>query len=254
LKISVITVCFNSEKTIENTIKSVLLQDYENIEYIIIDGCSSDNTMSLISNYNKEIDLVISEKDNGIYDAINKGISHANGDYIVILNSNDVFYSLSTIADIVNFHTINNCSISIGDVIYMNKFHKLKRYYSARFWFPFFLNLGFMPPHQGLVIKASLFKEFGNYSLLYKIASDYELVVRFILKNKVDFKYSQQIRVIMSDGGISSQGITSYTFITKEIISILKIQNNFILRCIVSVRFLPKFISSTLFKLYFILK
>lgn len=244
MKISIITVCFNSQNTIKTTILSVLNQSYNNIEYIIVDGGSNDNTLEIIKEFSNEISCFISEKDNGIYDAINKGINIASGDYILILSSNDFFYSNNTIQKIVDFHTINNCSVSIADVIYCDSKGMISRYYSAKFWKPFLLKLGFMPPHQASVIKTSLYKNLGVYSLNYKIASDYDIFVRFLLDNNIHFQYSNEIRVVMSVGGISSQGFSSYLLITKEILKILDNRNNYWFSLFIYLRFVPKIISS----------
>ncbi len=248
ISVSVITVCFNSENSIEATIRSVLSQDYNNIEYIIIDGMSSDLTMKIIHEYRANIGIVVSERDRGIYDAINKGITLASGDYIVLLNSNDVFYSTSTISNIVDFHQHNDCPISVADVLIKDTKGQLVRYYSAEFWKSFHLRLGFMPPHQAVVIRKDIFNSYGVYSLDYKIAADYEYLVRLLLRNRLVYKYSPEVRTIMSSGGVSSQGFSSYKEISREIIDILGYRNIFLV-AIVYFRILPKLLSSKFYKL-----
>jgi glycosyltransferase involved in cell wall biosynthesis len=249
ISVSVITICYNSEDSIEDTIRSVIGQDYKNMEYIIVDGMSSDLTMKIVNDYRAKIDIVVSERDKGIYDAINKGITLASGDYIVLLNSNDIFYSPSTISNIANFHQHNDCPISISDVIFNDKKGQLVRYYSAKFWKPFHLRLGFMPPHQGVVIRKDIFNSCGGYSLDYKIAADYEYLVKLLLRNSLVYKYSPEVRTIMSTGGVSSQGFSSYKKISREIIDILGYSRNVFLKGLVYFRFLPKFLSSKFFKL-----
>ena len=244
MTVTVITICFNSEVSIEATIRSVINQDYKNIEYIIIDGMSSDLTMKIVNEYRPSIDILVSERDRGIYDAINKGIELASGDYIVLLNSNDVFYSTSTITNIVEFHQHIDCPISISDVIYRDTRGQLLRYYSAKFWKPFHLLMGFMPPHQGVVIRRDIFNSYGRYSLDYKIAADYEYLVRILLRNRLEYKYSPEVRTIMSTGGVSSQGFSSYKKISREIIDILGFSRNIFLIGLVYFRFLPKLLSS----------
>jgi glycosyltransferase involved in cell wall biosynthesis len=135
-KISVITVCYNSEKTIAETIKSVLIQDYENLEYIIVDGKSTDNTMNIINQNKDKIDVIISEKDNGIYDAINKGIKIATGDVIGILNSDDSFNGHNVLSKInSSFFLENDIDIVYSDVIFLNPISKkIVRYYSSKFF------------------------------------------------------------------------------------------------------------------------
>jgi glycosyltransferase involved in cell wall biosynthesis len=249
MKISIITVCFNSENTIRSTIISVIEQSYKNIEYIIIDGGSTDNTVKIIKEYSNYISIFITEKDNGIYDAINKGVDLATGEFTLILNSNDVFFSYQTVENIVDFHTINNCSVSIADVVYLNSKGLISRYYSSNFWHPVLLKFGFMPPHQASVIKTKLYKELGGYSLKYKIASDYDFFVKVLLVHKIDFLYCYQVRVVMSEGGISSQGLQSYFSISNEILNILKGKISLLHTFFIYTRFFPKIISSFLFKM-----
>ena len=249
ISVSIITVCFNSEDSIEATIRSVASQNYNNIEYIIIDGMSSDLTMSIIHEYCANIDIVVSERDRGIYDAINKGIALASGEYIVLLNSNDVFYSTSTISNIVDFHQHNECPISISDVLINDKKGQLVRYYSAKLWRSYHLRLGFMPPHQAVVIRRDVFNSYGSYSLGFKIAADYEYLVRLILRNRLAYRYSPEVRTIMSSGGVSSQGFSSYMEISREIIDILGYRRNIFFRGLVYFRFLPKLLSSIFYKL-----
>jgi glycosyltransferase involved in cell wall biosynthesis len=249
ISITVITICYNSENSIEDTIRSVIGQDFKNIEYIIVDGMSSDGTMKIVNDYRSFIDKVVSERDRGIYDAINKGIELASGDYIVLLNSNDIFYSSSTISNIADFHKNVDCPVSIADVLIKDKKGHLLRYYSSRFWKPFQLRLGFMPPHQGVVIRKDVFNSYGSYSLDYKIAADYEYLVKLLLRNALVYKYSPEIRTIMSSGGVSGQGLLSYKKISREIIDILGYNRNVFLIGIIYLRFLPKLVSSKFFKL-----
>jgi glycosyltransferase involved in cell wall biosynthesis len=248
ISVSVITVCLNSEDSIAATIQSVISQDFMKIEYLIIDGMSSDLTMEIVNEYRAHIDIIVSERDRGIYDAINKGIFLASGDYIVLLNSNDVFYSTSTISNIVEFHNQFDCPISISDVLYKDRKGQLVRYYSSKFWKPFHLTFGFMPPHQAVVIRKDIFNSYGGYSMDYKIAADYEYLVRLLLRNRLLYKYSPEVRTIMSSGGVSSQGFSSYMLISREIIKILKYKNNILLMGLVYFRFIPKLLSSKYFK------
>lgn len=217
MKISIVTVCYNSDKTIEETFKSVKEQTFNNIEYIVIDGNSTDNTISIIKKYSNIISYWKSEKDQGLYDAINKGISIATGDYVGILNSDDTFYRPSTIAEIASFLIKNpNVDAIVGDIVQHNG-RKIIRKYSSINWTPEKLKNGFMPPHPSMFIKTELFRKFGNYTLGYKIAADYELIIRYFLKNNIDYKYSGIITTSMAVGGASSSGLKSYNIITEEI-------------------------------------
>jgi glycosyltransferase involved in cell wall biosynthesis len=217
MKVSLITVCYNSSKTIEETILSVTNQTYENIEYIIVDGNSIDTTVSIIERYNDKISKWISEPDRGLYDAMNKGISMATGNIIGILNSDDTFHSSSVIEEIAAFHSQNSIDASVGNIVQNRENGEVIRVYSSRFWNPEKLKIGFMPPHPSIFFKRELFSKFGHYNLGFKIGADYELITRFFLKNKIIWKYSGITTTAMLVGGLSSSGTSSYKLITKEI-------------------------------------
>jgi glycosyltransferase involved in cell wall biosynthesis len=217
MRVSIITVCYNSSKTIENTFLSIANQTYKDIEYIVVDGNSSDNTLFYINKYINVIDKWISEPDLGLYDAMNKGIAMSSGELVGILNSDDTFYSKTTIADIVEFHKQNEIEASIGNIVQHNKDRKIIRYYSSKYWKPENLKIGYMPPHPAIYFKRELFSKFGNYDLGFKIASDYELITRFFFKKKIKWKYSGITTTAMLVGGLSSSGFPSYSLVTKEI-------------------------------------
>lgn len=218
MKISIITVCFNSEATIENTIRSVASQTYKEIEYIIVDGNSTDKTVEIIKKYeNTVVTKWISEKDSGLYDAMNKGIKMATGDYIGILNSDDVFYETTTIEQVASFIEKNKGIDAITGNIVQHNGKKIVRKYSSKSWVPNRLKIGFMPPHPSIFIKRSLFDKFGFYTLGYRIAADYELIIRFFLKNKISYLYSGITTTTMLVGGASSSGLQSYKIITEEV-------------------------------------
>jgi glycosyltransferase involved in cell wall biosynthesis len=226
--VSIITVCFNSEKTLEKTILSVLNQSYVNIEYIIIDGGSTDGTIDIIkSNVNKFSNnlIWISESDNGIYDAINKGISLASGDLIGILNSDDIFFNQLVIEEIVNFHLSHKIDASIGNVVQIDSRNKIIRGYNSKSWVPSKLKIGFMPPHPSIFIRRDIFSKLGMYKIDYKIAADYELIIRFFLIHKITWKYSNITTTSMLIGGVSSSGVKSYNIVTEEISKALKINS-----------------------------
>lgn len=217
MKISIITVCYNSSDTIEKTILSVASQTYKNIEYIIIDGNSKDSTLEIIKNNESKITTWISESDKGLYDAMNKGLSLATGDFIGILNSDDTFYSTTVIEEIAKFHESNNVDASVGNIIQHKENGKVVRLYSSKFWNPQKLKIGFMPPHPSIFFKRELFEKFGDYDLGFKIGADYELITRFFLKNNITWQFSGITTTAMLVGGLSSSGSSSYRLITKEI-------------------------------------
>jgi glycosyltransferase involved in cell wall biosynthesis len=217
LRISIITVCYNSAATIEKTILSVAGQSYKNIEYIIVDGNSKDNTIEIIKKYEDKITKWVSEPDKGLYDAMNKGIEMATGDLVGILNSDDTFYSDNVIEDIAKFHESNDIDASVGNIMQHKENGKIVRLYSSKFWTPEKLKIGFMPPHPSIFFKRNLFNQFGNYELGFKIGADYELITRFFLKNNISWKFSGITTTAMLVGGLSSSGSASYKLITKEI-------------------------------------
>jgi glycosyltransferase involved in cell wall biosynthesis len=212
-KVSVITVCYNAEKTIENTILSIINQSYNNIEYIIIDGKSTDNTLTLIKKYQSSIDTIISEPDKGIYDAMNKGIKKATGEIISIVNADD-FLNVHSIKNVVNFYLNNNRP----DIIYGNiNFIKDKINFSIK---PLPNIKGFnykkMPVcHPAMFVTSELYTRVGTYDISYKNASDYEFVLRCI-KEGVTFKYFNEVLSNMRAGGASENYMLSLLE-TKEI-------------------------------------
>lgn len=225
MKISIITVCFNSEKTIRSALESVLSQDYPNIEYIVVDGASTDSTMSIVSEYKGKIATVVSEPDLGIYDAMNKGVRLATGDVIGILNSDDVFESSSVISDVLESFTLNPFSSCVfGDAVFVDPANtqKVTRFYSSRKFRRWKLRFGWMPPHTATFIKKAVFSEIGNYSSDYRIASDYEFFVRMLMVRKMSFSRINKVLVKMRTGGISTSGLKSSYLLNLEIVRACK--------------------------------
>lgn len=223
MKISIITVCYNAEKTIESTIQSVIKQDYINIEYIIIDGLSTDNTLNIVNKYSEKTTHVISERDDGMYDAINKGIKIANGDVIGILNADDELANNDTISLIASeFLKNKDLDSLIGDINFINN-NKIIRHYSAKYWNPNKFSYGFMPPHPSFYCKKNLFYKFGFYRTDFKIAADYELLIRFLYINQIAYVYLNNIIVNMKLGGKSTSGLSSFLKINTEILYACKL-------------------------------
>ena len=233
-KISVVTVCYNSEKTIAHTINSVINQDYNNLEYIIVDGKSTDRTIEIINQYKHKIDIIISEKDLGLYDAINKGIKIASGDIVGIINSDDLFNGNNVITKINHsFNLQDDIEIVYSDVIFFDAFKKKTlRYYSSKFFRPFLFRFGFQPAHPTFYAKKYLFDKYGNYNIKYRIASDFDLMLRFLYVHKIKFIYIKDVWVKMLIGGVSTSGINSVIKINNEILDSCKknkLNTNFIL-------------------------
>lgn len=240
MKISVITVCFNSEKTIERTIKSVINQDYDNFEYIIIDGKSTDRTLEICNNYKSKISHLVSEKDEGIYDAMNKGISLASGDIIAIINSDDYFIDnkiFSKIATLFN----DDIQILFGNVlIFSEKTKKIKRKYKAKIYKPCLSIFGIQPPHPASFIRKDAYSKFGKYDSNYKIAADFDLLTRLTVKNNVKYKIINTDLVMMSDGGVSNSSMASRKKATNEILGSLKKNKLIANKFLVNLRYLIK--------------
>ena len=225
MKISIITVCYNSAATIEKTIKSLMAQTYRDIEYIVVDGDSNDSTLDIVKKYENQITKWISEPDNGLYDAINKGIAFATGDIIDVLNSDDIFTDNYVLENIAKFHLENSIDASVGNIMQFNKNQKIVRKYSAENWRPDKLKIGFMPAHPAIFFKRDLFEKFGYYHIDFISGADYELIIRFFLVHKITWKFSNITTTSMLIGGISSSGYKSYKLISKEIKKALELNN-----------------------------
>jgi len=217
--ISIITVTYNSGKTITDTIQSVLSQRYPNIEYIIIDGVSDDATDTIIRSFGDKIDKYISEPDKGMYDAINKGFRLASGKVVGILNSDDVFYDNYVIEKVAESFSKNDIDALFGDAIFVDpvKTTRIVRYYSSKNFKLSKFRFGYMPAHTSFYAKKELFEKYGYYKTDYKIAADFELMLRFLLINKVSYKYLEFPFVSMRMGGISNRSLKSKLVLNKEI-------------------------------------
>ncbi len=208
MKVSIITVCFNSEKTIEDTIKSVVSQDYNNIEYIIIDGGSSDRTNEIVNKYKDIVNIYISEKDDGLYDAMNKGVKLATGDVIGILNSDDFFLSESSVSDLMAGFNNSNVDAVYSDLIYVkeNNTDKITRLYSSKAFRKSLIKFGFMLPHPTFYAKKTVYEKCGFYKLNYRVSADFEFITRCITKG-CNLNRVPKITIKMREGGISSSGL-----------------------------------------------
>ena len=216
LKISIITVCFNSEATIEETIKSVINQDYQNIEYIVIDGKSTDTTLSIIEKYKRNITKIISEKDEGLYFAINKGIKIASGDVIGILHSDDFYATKNIISDVINLFSKTETDSVYGDLQYVAKNEKIIRYWKAGKYDESLFLKGWMPPHPSFFVRKKMYLNFGLYNTNFKSAADYELMLRLLYKHKILTQYLPEVLVKMRVGGQSNASLMNRIKANKE--------------------------------------
>ncbi len=219
MKVSIVTVVYNCVDTISGCIESVLGQDYDDIEYIVVDGASKDGTIDVVRKYEDRISKFVSEKDKGIYDAMNKGIKMATGDVVGILNADDFFYSNDTISKIAQaFKNDHKLDATIADIVFVNENNdRILRHYSAKKWRPTKFAWGFMPPHPSFFCKRHLFDELGYYKTDYKIAADYELLIRYLLLSKINFRYLPIITTRMRMGGVSTKNFNSIITLNKEI-------------------------------------
>ena len=225
MKISIITVTLNSETTITETIESVIRQNYKNIEFIIIDGGSLDNTLSIVNSKKKYISTLISEPDNGVYDAMNKGIQLATGEAIGFLNSDDLYAHdevLSKVSSIFEDNSLIDACFS--DLIYTAKFDTSKniRYWKSNDFSQGLFSKGWSPPHPTFFVRSSIYKKFGNFNLNYNIASDIDLMMRFLEVKKINTYYIPEVMVKMRMGGISNKNLKNIIKLNKEILYALK--------------------------------
>lgn len=208
-KVSIITVCYNSERTIEDTLQSVLNQSYPNIEYIVIDGVSTDNTLSIINKYKDKITTIVSEKDNGIYDAINKGIHLATGDIIANLNSDDFYIDNNVIADVVATFEKEKTATLYADLYYVDAVdtNKIVRYWKSKQYKEGLFLKGWMPPHPTFFVKKEVYQKYGLFDLQFKSAADYEIMLRFVHRFKTSIAYLPRVIVKMRVGGVSNASL-----------------------------------------------
>jgi len=204
LKISIITVSFNAAATIKRCMESVFAQRYGNIEYIVVDGCSTDGTAELIRTYGKYIDVCISGRDKGIYDAMNKGIKAATGDIIGTLNADDVFTGPGVLDAVAAAFKQSGAAIVYGNLNYINAQENIVRKWESGRYKNGGFNRGWMPPHPAFYCKASLFEQLGGYNLNYGTSADYELMLRFIHFHGQKTCYLPVIMVNMQTGGVSN--------------------------------------------------
>ena len=217
-KISIITVSFNSVITIRDTIESIISQDYNNIEYIIIDAGSNDGTLDIIKEYKEHISYFISEADNGIYDAMNKGIAAATGDIIGILNSDDFYPNSFIISNVARTFEKQGCDAAYGDLVYVKFFDidKIVRYWQSGEYTVKKVKNGWMLPHPTFFVKKQLYDKYGYYHTDFKIAADYEMVLKLLYKHNIKVFYIPMILVNMRMGGASNSSFLNRIRANKE--------------------------------------
>jgi glycosyltransferase involved in cell wall biosynthesis len=220
MKVSLLTVSFNSASTIADSIKSVRSQDYNDIEYIIVDGNSNDGTQDIINSNKTKINKWISEPDAGIYDAMNKAVKMATGEVVGILNSDDFYADNTIISQVISAFEDPSINAVFGDLVFVdpNNLSKVVRTYSSSRWNPRKFAWGFMPAHPTFFVRRKYYEQFGLFKTDYKISADYELLIRFLYVHKLKYRYLPLKMVIMRKGGVSSRNLRSNIILNNEII------------------------------------
>ena len=222
IKISIITTCKNSDKHIDYSLASVKRQTYKNIEHILVDGGSTDDTLEILSKHKVNKKILI-DKNSSIYQGINLGIKNSTGDYILILNSDDILNDKNTITNIVDNIKKNKSNIYLGDVVYFNNynFDIITRFYSAKKFKTWMFYFGLMPPHPGAIINAKIAKKI-KYNPKYKIAADFDFFLKVLKIKKERFKILNLTITRMRTGGISGKNIIAHFISGSEIHNSLK--------------------------------
>ena len=220
MKISLLTVSFNSASTIKDTIESIRSQNYKDIEYIVVDGNSTDGTINILKSYDSFISKWISEPDKGIYDAMNKAIKMATGEVVGILNSDDFYANHQILAQVAREFSNPSIEVVFGDLVFVDpkNLSKTVRKYSSAKWNPKKFSWGFMPAHPTVFIRRKYYDQFGQFKTDYKIAADYELLIRFLFVHQLRYKYLPITMVKMRRGGVSSRNLMSNVILNNEII------------------------------------
>lgn len=242
-KISIITATYNSAATIASTINSVLAQTYKDIEYIVVDGASKDNTVDIVRSYEDRFQgklKLVSEPDRGIYDAMNKGVRMATGDVVGILNSDD-FYTSPTILEAVA-NNIDGVDAVFGDIHFVadDDLNTCVRYYSSKIFRPWILRFGIMPAHPSFYCRREVYEQNGGYSLDYKIASDFDMMVRLFHKARISYRYLPLDFVTMRLGGISTTSTKNRLLITREDVKACRAYGLYTNLLLISVKYFKK--------------
>lgn len=245
MKVSIVTITYNSEKTLKDTIESVISQTYKEIEYIIVDGNSSDKTIEIVNSYRDKISKFISEKDNGIYDAMNKGIRLARGDIVGILNSDDIYFDKYVIENVVKKFKQSGVDSIYGDLYYVeeNDLNKVVRYWKSSAFREGSFAKGWHPPHPTFFVKREVYEKYGLFDFEMKVSADFELMLKFLEKYRISTTYLPKVLVRMRTGGESNKSIKNIITGNKSILRAFEKNgikvNKFIY---IFYRFLPKII------------
>lgn len=218
MKISIITIAYNSGHSIADAINSVLAQTYPDIEYIIVDGKSKDQTVEIVKSYGDRIAKFVSEPDNGIYDALNKGIRMATGDVVGFMHSDDLFASNEIIAKVAGIFQQQEVDSIYGDLqyVYKNDTNKVLRYWKSGSFSRAKLRMGWMPPHPTFYVKKKIYDQYGLFNTDFRIAADYDTMLRFLGKHRISTVYLPKVMVKMRVGGASNRSLKNIIKKSKE--------------------------------------
>lgn len=225
MKISIITITYNSEKTLRDTIESVLSQSYPDIEYIVVDGLSKDTTCDIVRSYGNRITKFVSEKDHGLYDALNKGIKLASGDVVGFLHSDDLYASTESVKLIAEAFIKFKVDSVYGDLVYVDQADtsKIIRFWRSRKFTRSGMLRGWMPPHPTFYMKRELYEKFGYFNTTFRISADYESMLRYLVKNNASTFYIPLILIRMRVGGESNKSLKNIIRKSREDIRAMRI-------------------------------
>jgi glycosyltransferase involved in cell wall biosynthesis len=244
MKVSIITAIYNCAGSIATTLQSVAQQDHDNIEHILIDGGSTDGTLAIVEANRSRVARLISERDNGVYDAFNKGLRQATGDAIAFLNSGDTYTSVGVVSRVAKALSCDGVQAAFSDVLIVDAQdpRRVIRRYSSRIFSPKCMAYGFMPAHPSLFLRREVYRRVGEYNVEFRIAADFELCLRVFLTTGTKYRYLDEAMVRMPTGGLSNRGWRSKLAITREMqraCAMNKVKTNFAKLCL---RFPVKFL------------
>lgn len=245
MKLSIITATYNSERTLRDTMESILNQTFQDLEYIIVDGASKDATLDIIREYEPRFQgkmRYVSEPDKGIYDAMNKGFAMATGDVIGILNSDDFFTSDDVLQAVVKGFAGEYVDAVYADIHYVNTddLTKCVRYYSSSVFRPWMMRFGMIPAHPSFYCRKAVYDQYGSFDTTYRIAADFEILLRLIFIHRIRTRYVKKDFVTMRLGGASTTGYGSWSLIMKEHLQIMKQHGVVTNRFLLSLRYIYK--------------
>ncbi len=216
--VSIVTVVYNNASTIRDAIESVLSQNYPNIQYIVIDGGSTDGTLDILHSYKDRIDILISEKDRGIYSAMNKGLARCEGEWTAMLNSDDVYADERVISEVNAYFDKTGADAVYGDLEYVaaDNLNKIVRTWRSGNYDREKFKFGWMPPHPSFYLRTKFYKRFGKFNEEMKISADYELMLRMLFKHKLTAVWLPRVLIKMRVGGISNGNLKRRLLANRE--------------------------------------